>query len=151
LIYGKKLLKKFAEIDTIRPIPTTMNEKKDYLNRIFNLARLRGLCQTKQDFAALIAASPSTISRAMAGEENYLTDNLLNRVRVWASQVGLEDLPQQEERGQDIVIPAATAVFYENLSETLKNMSVTVRMQQELISQLQSGAHIPELGKKKIG
>lgn len=129
-----------------------MNEKQDYLNRIFSLARLRGLCQTQQEFASLIAASPSTISRAMSGEERYLTDNLYNRVRVWASQIGLEDLPQRQPAAQDIVIPAATATFYENLSETLKNMSQTVRMQQELISQLQAGAHVTrDDQKKKIG
>lgn len=129
-----------------------MNEKQDYLNRIFGLARLRGLCQTQQEFASLIAASPSTISRAMSGEEKYLTDNLYNRVRVWASQIGLEDSPQRQPAAQDIVIPAATATFYENLSETLKNMSQTVRLQQELISQLQAGAHVTrEDQKKKIG
>lgn len=129
-----------------------MNEKQDYLNRIFSLARLRGLCQTQQEFASLIAASPSTISRAMSGEERYLTDNLYNRVRVWASQIGLEDSPQRQPAAQDIVIPAATATFYENLSETLKNMSQTVRLQQELISQLQAGAHVTrDDQKKKIG
>lgn len=128
-----------------------MNRKQDYLNTIYNVARLHGLCHTKQEFAALMAINPSTMSRAMAGDEKYLTDNLINRIKVWAEQAGLDEShPIASVEEKEIVIPAATAVFYQNLSEALKNMSQTLKMQQELINQLQPGVHISE-SKKRIG
>lgn len=114
-----------------------MESKTDYLNRIYSWARAKGLCHTQGEFAALMGMHGSTLSAAMRGHERFLTDNLIKRVAVWAKQMGLDgetiDAPPQQ---QDITIPAATAKFYENLTESMKTMSETIRLQQELIARL---------------
>ena len=110
-----------------------MEHKKDYINRIYNQARMRGICKNQGDFAELLAMNPSTISKALQGDEKYLTDNFIRRVKIWAEQCGIE---KEDERPQpsapDIIIPASTAALYNNMSET-------IRIQAEIIARLQSG------------
>lgn len=127
-------------------------EKMIYLRGVYQNARSAGLCHTQKEWADLLGIDRTGLSSAMNGNEKALTDSLVHKVEMWAKLNGLEDSPQRQPIAQDIVIPAATATFYENLSETLKNMSQTVRMQQELISQLQADAHVTrDDQKKKIG
>lgn len=113
-----------------------MEEKIAYLNRIYSLARARGLCKKQGEFAALLGMNASTISGAMQGKERYLTDNFLRRVSVWAQQMGLEEgtepVRPAKPKEPDIVIPAATANLYNNMSET-------IRLQAEIIARLQGG------------
>lgn len=114
-----------------------MNDKSEFINRIYLLARAKGLCHTQGEFATLLGMNDSTISGAMNGAERNLTENLIRRVTSWAKQMGLMDgdinaVPPQ----RDITIPAATAKFYENLTESVKTMSETIKLQQELIARL---------------
>lgn len=110
-----------------------MEPKKDFINRIYNQARMRGICKNQGEFAELLAMNPSTISKALQGDEKYLTDNFIRRVKIWAEQTGIE---KEDERPQptapDIIIPAATANLYNNMSET-------IRIQAEIIARLQAG------------
>lgn len=107
--------------------------KKETLEKIFALARMKGLCKTQKEFAELVSVHPSTISLAMKGDPKYLTDKLVLAVERWAKIEGLED-PQPEQPAQpDILIPAATAALYNNMSET-------IRIQAEIIARLQGGA-----------
>lgn len=107
--------------------------KKETLEKIFALARMKGLCKTQKEFAELVGVHPSTISLAMKGDPKYLTDKLVLAVERWAKIEGLEG-PQPEQPVQpDILIPAATAALYNNMSETIK-------IQAEIIARLQGGA-----------
>lgn len=109
-----------------------MEPKKDYINRIYNEARMQGLCSKQGEFAELLGMNPSTISKALQGDERYLTDNFIRRVQIWEKQV-LNSAPRVEKPSRpDIVIPAATAELYNNMSET-------IRVQAEIIARLQSG------------
>lgn len=114
-----------------------MRDKDNELNRIFSLARAKGLCHTQGEFSRLLGMNPSTISGAMQGKEKFLTDNLIRRVQLWARQVGLEEAPKRQE--PDIVIPAATAALYNNMSET-------IRIQAELIARLQGPQSVSYAG-----
>lgn len=126
-------------------------EKMIYLRGVYQNARSAGLCHTQKEWADLLGIDRTGLSSAMNGNEKALTDSLVHKVEMWAKLNGVASSPQRQPQGQDIVIPAATATFYENLSETLRNMSLTVRMQQELISQLQSTTRLGVADKKKIG
>lgn len=127
-------------------------EKMIYLRGVYQNARSAGLCHTQKEWADLLGIDRTGLSSAMNGNEKALTDSLVHKVEMWAKLNGVASSPQRQPTAQDIVIPAATATFYENLSETLKNMSQTVRLQQELISQLQADAHVTrDDQKKKIG
>lgn len=107
-----------------------MEEKINYLNRIFSLARAKGLCKTQGEFADLLGMNASTMSGAMKGNDKYLTDNFMRRVQTWARQMNLEEETRPQPQAPDIIIPAATATLYNNMSET-------IRIQAELIARLQ--------------
>lgn len=111
-----------------------MEEKKDYVSRIYNLARAKGLCHTQTEFGELVGMNKSTISGAMKGGR-YCTDNLVRRIKLWAENVGLEGEEKPKPKEPDIIIPAATAQLYNNMSET-------IRIQAELIARLQTGAGV---------
>ena len=49
-------------------------DKQERLRTLINLARLAGVCKTQKDFADFLGMSEHTISSALRGRENYLTD-----------------------------------------------------------------------------
>ena len=55
-------------------------EKKDYLVGAYNALRMRGVVRTQKDFAALVGSDPSSISKAMKGDESYLNEKLIKKV-----------------------------------------------------------------------
>lgn len=106
--------------------------KKEYINRIFLAAKKRGILYKQLEFAAQIKISRTAISKALQGDPRYLTDNLFNRVRLWALEQGLdENLEKAKPKQSDIIIPAAMATLYNNMSET-------IRIQAKIIANLQS-------------
>ena len=110
-----------------------METKKDYINRLLNEARMRGLCKTQKDFAALVGMDQSTISNALKGNEKYLTDSIIRRLESWERQVlGASTTPQPEPK-PDIVIPAATAELYTAMAKSIDRLTA-------LVERLQPGA-----------
>ena len=110
-----------------------METKKDYINRLLNEARMRGLCKTQKDFAALVGMDQSTISNALKGNEKYLTDSIIRRLESWERQVlGASTTPQPEQK-PDIVIPAATAELYTAMAKSIDRLTA-------LVERLQPGA-----------
>ena len=81
-----------------------MEEKTDYLKRVYNMAALRGLCNTKKEFAQLLGVSDKALSSAMNGNETYLTKSLLKKVELFVSANGLEDEPEEVDNSV-LVIP----------------------------------------------
>ena len=92
-------------------------EKMIYLRGVYQNARSAGLCHTQKEWADLLGIDRTGLSSAMNGNEKALTDSLVHKVEMWAKLNGVASSPQRQPQGQDIVIPAATATFYENLSE----------------------------------
>ena len=126
-----------------------METETEYINRIYNEARMQSLCKTQGEFADLLGMNQSTISNALRGNRKYLTPNLIRRIKIWEKQV-LNPSAAPKPAQPDITIPAATAAFYENLSATSKSQAETIRSQAEiikaqleLISRLQGGAPRP--------
>ena len=110
-----------------------METKKDYINRLLNEARMRGLCKTQKDFAALVGMDQSTISNALKGNEKYLSDSIIRRLESWERQVlGASTTPQPEQK-PDIVIPAATAELYTAMAKSIDRLTA-------LVERLQPGA-----------
>lgn len=112
----------------------TLKEKQDFMVQTYEEARRRGLARNQKEFAALLDLNQSTISSAINGVEKALTDRLVRRVKKWAEIAFHEEpQPQSSQQRPDIVIPAATADLYNNMSET-------IRLQAEIIARLQAGA-----------
>ena len=118
-----------------------MNEKQDYIRRIFAKAMAAGLLTKQYEFAELLGMERSTISAALNGNERALTDSLLNRVRLFAKAHGFDDEGQTIEQ-----TPAAPqgAGFWvsEEFRKTMENMSETIRIQAQIISDLQGSTKV---------
>ena len=99
-----------------------MEEKLTYVKEAFARAQKRGLCRSRREFAALLGVNEATISRAFAGNEKYLTDSLVGLIQKWERE--LDEKPAHED---------AVSI----LLEAVKNMSATIRSQQETIAMLQ--------------
>ena len=57
-----------------------LNDKLNIMRDAYNVCLQRGVIKTQKDFAELIGISKSTLSSAMNGNEQYLTDRLVARV-----------------------------------------------------------------------
>lgn len=57
-----------------------MESKKERINEVFTYLRIQKKVKTQKDFAEIMKTYPANISRILAGNEEYLTDNFLLRV-----------------------------------------------------------------------
>lgn len=104
-----------------------MEDEKNYVKTIYLRARAEGFCDTQQEFATLLETDRTTLSSAMNGNTRYMTARFINKVRRFAREHGLDEMPQQEVSPEppkrQIVIPEETLELYTNLSETCRNLS----------------------------
>jgi len=85
----------------------TDEEKKAYIKRVYGLAVAKGLCKSMTEFAKLVGSSQSTLSSALGTRPENLTQKLIGRVVLFASENNLESdetQPQAEEQSL-LVIP----------------------------------------------
>ena len=105
----------------------------------FEQAKKDGRVRNLNEFAVLVGMNRPGLSAARNGNEKYLTDSLINRVRTAVYGPGESSTP--ETKGDpatdgSIVIPAATVKLYEAMAESNKELSSTVRTQQDTIKML---------------
>ena len=111
-----------------------METKKDYLNRIYHLAVITGLCTQKREFAELLGVNRSGLSSAMNGDEKNLTDSLIRKVEAFAIVHGLEGnapttivQPEPEVKPKrTIEIPEETLELYTSLAKSVDRLSAMV-------------------------
>ena len=111
-----------------------METKKDYLNCIYHLAVIAGLCTQKREFAELLEVNRSGLSSAMSGDEKNLTDSLIRKVKAFAREHGLEGgapapavQPEPEvQPKRTIEIPAETLELYTSLAKSVDRLSAMV-------------------------
>lgn len=106
-------------------------EKKDFVTQVYLEARSAGLCHTQGEFAALLGVTAPTMSKALKGDEDYLTENFVFKVRAWRDQT-LGKKEKEPEPEPDIVIPARTFDMFKNMSEAL-------RLQAEMLARMGAG------------
>lgn len=82
-----------------------METKREYLNRIFRTASLRGMCKSQREFATLLGVNEKAFSSALNGNERYLTDNLVTKVRIFAKENELDGPVVNEPEESVLVIP----------------------------------------------
>ena len=82
-----------------------MENKADYLKRVYNLAVLRGLCVTKKEFAALLGVNDKGLSSAMNGDRKNLTDSLVKKVQLFASANELDRMEEgQTPQAESVLV-----------------------------------------------
>jgi len=116
-----------------------MEDNLQTLKGIFEALKAAGRIHTQTDFAELLGASKSTISSALKGNPTYLTDNLIRRAILVAREAAVPFQPSGGTPGTpqpSITIPAEVADLYKNMAESNKELSETVRTQQDTIRML---------------
>lgn len=83
----------------------SLEEKTAYVNRVFGLACAKGLCKTRVEFARLLDLNTTTLSGAMNGRKEYLTDKMIGRVVMFAASNNLEGDAVEEGPSSILVIP----------------------------------------------
>jgi len=71
-----------------------MNSKQEQLNSIYERLQATGKCKSKKDFATLLGVSYTGLTRAMNGDEHYMTSSLLSKAIMLVSA---EDYAPEEE------------------------------------------------------
>ena len=119
-----------------------MNEKQEYVKRIFLLAKMRGIVKTQGDFAKLLDVDRTTLSGAFNAKPLYLTDRFVRRVQRWAEANGIEDIGGGDQPAKEDAPAEPAAGFWvpEEFRRTMENMSETIRIQAQMLQQYQTGA-----------
>ena len=81
-----------------------METKQEYLNRIYRTASLRGMCKSQRDFASLLVVNEKAFSSALNGNEKYLTNNLVAKVRLFAKENELEQLAVSNDVDETVLV-----------------------------------------------
>ena len=81
-------------------------EKVDIIREAFESLRFKGVVKTQKDFAHLIDYAPNNLSKALNGNEAYLTDNLISKVNAVLQYY--TSTPTEEEINQEMVLVIPT-------------------------------------------
>lgn len=81
-------------------------EKIDYLKEAFEYLRFRGIVKSQKEFAKLIGTSENSLSRALKGDDAYLTPNLMTKVE--SVYKYYDTTPTQEEFEQETILVIPT-------------------------------------------
>lgn len=96
-------------------------EKADKLREAFEFLRFKGVVKTQKDFAQLIDYAPNNLSRAMNGNETYLTDNLMSKVDNLIKYY--DTPPTEEEITQEMVLVIPTGARAGTLADFANSVS----------------------------
>lgn len=96
-------------------------ERLNKLREAFEFLRFRGVVKTQKDFAQLIDIAPNSLSRAMNGNEIYLTDNLMSKVDNLIKYY--DTPPTEEEINQEMVLVIPTGARAGTLAEFSQSVS----------------------------
>lgn len=104
----------------------------------FEQAKRDGRVRNLNEFAELVGMSRPGLSAARNGNEKYLTDSLINRVRiaVYGSAEQTTQEPAKPAEAPGIFLPGSTLKLYEAIVESNKELSSTVKTQQDTIKLL---------------
>ena len=105
------------------------SEKIALLVDAYNQLRIRGIVKTQGDFAQLLGVSQSSVSGARHGDDRYLTDSLIERVRALVNyhpDVAPHVAVQAREEQSGVFIPEKTLELYTSLAKTCDRLSAIV-------------------------
>ena len=82
-----------------------METQQEYVNRIYRISTLRGLCRNQKEFADLLSVDRSTLNGAMNGREQILTGRFIKKVQDFADEHNLEIADEVTEQPQEVLVP----------------------------------------------
>lgn len=96
-------------------------EKVDRIKEAFEFLRFRGVVKTQKDFAQLLDYAPNSLSRAMNGNETYLTDSLMSKVDSLIKYY--DTTPTQEDIAQEMILVIPTGARAGTLADFASSIS----------------------------
>ena len=104
------------------------------LENVYQELRNRGKVHTRHDFAVMMDASDTTVSRAFKSDPRYLTPSIVKRAEALLSGEPApspsKDPEQTAGTADAIFIPKETAKLYTNMSESIRILSETIAKMQ---------------------
>ena len=98
----------------------TKEEKLRYLNSSMYALRAQGVIKTQAEFAKLVGINPTSLSAAKAARPDYLTDQLMYRIKEVMEQYG--EIPQKPE-DEGVFIPSKTLEMYTAMATSLDRLT----------------------------
>ena len=112
----------------------TIEEKVEYLQKVYHLACSRGMCTMQKEFAELLGVSRAGLSAAMNGDPRNCTPSLVRKVQSWAQLNGLETpQPVAAQMPQTSTPSVALNEYCRKLSDSFYELSVTCRNISDLL------------------
>lgn len=96
-------------------------EKVDRIKEVFEALRFKGVVKTQKDFAKLIDYAPNNLSKALNGNEAYLTDSLMARVNSAFNYYNTS--PTEEEITQEMVLVIPTGARAGTLADFAQSIA----------------------------
>ena len=78
-------------------------EKLDLIKEAFEYLRFIGIVKSQKEFAKLIGTSENSMSRALKGDESYLTPNLINKVESVYKYYKSTPAPTEEDATREMI------------------------------------------------
>lgn len=96
-------------------------DKANTIKQAYESLRFKGVIRTQGDFAKLLGISPTNLSKALNGNESYLTDNLVSKVS--AALQYYDATPSEEDINQEMVLVIPTGARAGTLADFASSIS----------------------------
>jgi phage repressor protein C with HTH and peptisase S24 domain len=96
-------------------------EKVDIIREAFESLRFKGVVKTQKEFAQLIDYAPNNLSKALNGNDAYLTDNLISKVNAVLKYY--DTPPTEEEISQEMVLVIPTGARAGTLADFTESVA----------------------------
>ena len=101
----------------------TQEEKLRFLNDSMMALRAAGIIKTQSDFADLLGINRTSLSAAKACRPDYLTDQLMYRIRDLMEQYPEANPKKREEDEDGVFIPRKTMEMYTAMATSIDRLT----------------------------
>jgi hypothetical protein len=101
----------------------TTEEKLKYLNESMYSLRAAGIIKTQGDFADLLGINRTSLSAAKACRPDYLTDQLIFRIRDLMEEYPEANPQKRKEDNEGVFIPSKTMEMYTAMATSIERLT----------------------------
>lgn len=101
----------------------TKEERLSILNESIYVCKAKGIVRNQNEFARMIGVVPTTISSAKGGKEDYLTDQLIFRIRDFLRRSGVTLPSEDKTTPTAISVPVETIDLYTSMAASIERLT----------------------------
>ena len=83
---------------------TLMEDRQRFVVNALNTLKFNGVIGTQKEFANLLGFSEGSISKALKGDERFLTDSLISKIVALMKEAGSPMLPESQAKAEVVKI-----------------------------------------------